>query len=55
MVDGVLPKQQTIGIPMLMWKTILNLVHEGHMGIEKSKRRARETLYWPKWVMISMT
>ena len=47
-VDGVLLKQQTIVIPMVMRKTILNLVHEGHMGIEKSKRRARETLYWPK-------
>ena len=47
-VDGVLLKQQTIVIPVVMRKTILNIVHEGHMGIEKSKHRARETLYWPK-------
>ena len=47
-VDGVLLKQQTIVITVVMRKTILNLVHEDHMGIEKSKRRARETLYWPK-------
>ena len=33
---------------MVMRKTILNLVHESHMGIETSKRRARETLYWPR-------
>ena len=47
-VDEILLKQPTIVIPMVMRKTILNLVHEGHMGIEKSKRRARETIYWPK-------
>ncbi len=23
------------------------LIHEGHMGIEKCKRRAREVMYWP--------
>ena len=45
-VDGVLLKQQTIVIPMVIRKSILKLVHEGHMGIEKSKRRPRETLYW---------
>ena len=47
-VDGVLLKQQTIGVPMVMRKTTLSLVHECHMGIEKSKRRASETLYWPR-------
>ena len=46
----VLLKQQNIVIPMLMRKTIPNLVHDSHMGIEKSKRQARETLYWPKMV-----
>ena len=26
---------------------MLEKIHQGHMGIEKSKRRARDTLYWP--------
>ncbi|KAK9758514.1 Integrase zinc binding domain [Popillia japonica] len=27
---------------------MLKLIHEGHNGIEKSKARARQVLYWPK-------
>ena len=27
---------------------MLQLTHESHFGIEKSKARARELLYWPK-------
>ena len=26
---------------------MITKIHEGHLGIEKSKRRAREVLYWP--------
>ena len=26
---------------------MLEKVHAGHMGVEKSKRRARDILYWP--------
>ena len=26
---------------------MLQRIHQGHMGIEKSKRRARDVLYWP--------
>ena len=26
---------------------MLRLIHEGHLGIEKGKRRARDILYWP--------
>ena len=26
---------------------MLEKIHQGHMGIEMSKRRARDTLYWP--------
>ena len=26
---------------------MLKRIHEGHMGIEKCKRRARQTIYWP--------
>ena len=34
-------------IPKAMRKKTLDKIHEGHMGIEKCRRRAREALYWP--------
>ena len=46
-VDGVLLKGQRIVIPMKMRPEMRSLVHEGHLGIEKCKRRAREVMYWP--------
>lgn len=30
-----------------MKKEILNTLHEGHLGIEKTRTRARDILYWP--------
>ena len=36
-----------IVIPKLMRRMILNIIHEGHLGIEMSKRRAREAVFWP--------
>ena len=30
-----------------MRKGMLQRIHQDHMGIEKSKRRARDVLYWP--------
>ena len=46
-VDGVLLKGQRIVIPTKMRPEMRSLVHEGHLGIEKCKRRAREVMYWP--------
>ena len=34
-------------VPLTLWKVILNLIHQGHFGIEKSKQRARSSIYWP--------
>lgn len=47
MVNGLLLKQDKIVIPQKMRQEILTRVHEGHLGIEKCKRRARETVFWP--------
>ena len=47
-IDGVIMKGQRVVVPEKMRAQMLNLIHEGHMGIEKCKRRARVTLYWPK-------
>ena len=34
-------------IPNKQHKVILRLLHEGHLGLNKCKLRAKETVYWP--------
>ena len=34
-------------IPTSLCTNMLNKIHEGHLGIEKCKRRAREVMCWP--------
>ena len=46
MVDGALLEQQRVVILRAMRPDMLTLIHEGHLGIEKCKRRARFALYW---------
>ena len=46
-VKGVLLKNDRIIVPSSMRKEMLQRIHQGHMWIEKSKRRARDVLYWP--------
>ena len=46
-VEGVILKNDRILVPSSMRKEMLQRIHQGHMGIEKSKRRARDVLYWP--------
>ena len=46
-LNGVVLRGERIVIPPSMRKEMLERIHQGHMGIEKSKRRARDTLYWP--------
>ena len=36
-----------IVIPATMRAYVLKCIHQGHMGIEKSKARARASVYWP--------
>ena len=47
-VDGVLLKGTRIIIPNNLRPDMLSRIHEGHLGIEKCKRRARQSVYWPK-------
>ena len=47
-IDGIILKDQRILIPLSMRKKILEKLHQGHQGIEKTKRRARETVFWPR-------
>ena len=46
-VNGLLLKQNRIVIPRTLRKELLQRIHEGHLGVEKCKRRARDTVYWP--------
>ena len=46
-VYGVILKGQRVVVPAIMKAEMLQLIHEGHLGIEKCKRRARDILYWP--------
>ena len=45
--DGVIYKGMRIVVPPSMRRQLLETIHESHLGIVKSKQRAREALYWP--------
>ncbi|KAG1938993.1 retrotransposable element [Pimephales promelas] len=47
MSEGLLLRKNRIVIPQTMRKDMLQRLHEGHLGVEKCKRRAREAIYWP--------
>ena len=46
--DGIVFSDQRIVVPQSLQSQMLGLIHESHFGIEKSKSRARELLYWSK-------
>lgn len=46
-VQGILLKGCKIVIPASMKREMLEKIHQGHLGINKCKARARETLFWP--------
>ena len=43
---GLILKGMRIIIPDKKREEILNLIHEGHLGLNKCKLRAKETVYW---------
>ena len=45
--NGVIFKGRQVVIPVKMRDDILCQLHQGHMGIEKTRRLARESVYWP--------
>lgn len=44
---GVLYKGQRMIIPKCLRNQYLDILHKGHIGIEGTRRRAREIIYWP--------
>lgn len=46
-IDGLIFKADKIIIPKTMRKEMLKRTHEGHLGMEKCKNRARQIMFWP--------
>ena len=46
-VEGVIFKCDKIFIPPSLREKILKKIHQSHMGIDRSKQRARELVFWP--------
>ena len=46
--DGLILKGTRIVIPNMQHKAISKLLHEGHLGLNKCKLRAKESMYWPE-------
>ena len=45
--DGIILKDTRIVIPAKKCEPVLKLIHEGHLGLNKCKLHAKETVYWP--------
>lgn len=46
-VDGIILKGNRVTIPPSLKRHMISLIHESHLGMVKSKQRAREVLFWP--------
>lgn len=45
--DNLIFLNDRIIIPLSLRSEVLNLLHKSHLGIEKTKQRARSLVYWP--------
>jgi len=46
-VDGLIMKGHKLVIPKSLRSNMLEIVHTGHMGVEKTLKRARDIIFWP--------
>ena len=46
-LNGIILRGERIFTLTSLQKEMLERTHQEHMGIEKSKRRARDVLHWP--------
>lgn len=47
-VDGIIFKDNLVFIPRALRAEMIRRVHDGHMGIDRCKRHAREVMFWPR-------
>lgn len=47
-IEGILFKDNLVFIPRELRAEMIKRVHEGHMGIDRCKRHAREVMFWPR-------
>ena len=45
--DGIVFRGDRVVIPQSMRPNMLSIIHQGHLGIVLSKRRARDVIFWP--------
>ena len=45
--NGIILKGTIIVISAKKWEAALKLIHKGHLGFNKCKLHAKETVYWP--------
>ena len=45
--NGIVFKGDKIVVPSSLREVMLKLLHESHQGVEKTRSRARQLLYWP--------
>ena len=45
--DGLILKVTRIAVPTKQQEAVLKLIHKGHLGLNKCKLHAKETVYWP--------
>ena len=46
-INGLLVKEERVIVPTSLRKEMKARIHEGHLGIEKCKARARDSMHWP--------
>lgn len=46
-IDGIMFKGEKIIIPRKLRENMIERIHSSHMGVEKSKNRARDLIFWP--------
>ena len=47
-INGIVFKGERLVISEVMRKKVLDQLYQAQMGIEKTKRRARATIFWPQ-------
>ena len=45
--EGIILKNERIIVPTTLRAEMKSLIHQGHLGIENCKKRARQSLFWP--------